>query len=504
MHHALEIQEILLNILVHVYPSPDLLALVRTCRAFKEPALDMLWAELDDLSPLVRCLPEASHQLFPRTPPEYSFSRPPTQTEWDILSSYTRRIRSVRIFDLDNLAEKSVTILSNPPSSAPLFPNLRSLSCEYTEAAKPLLHLPHPSLISLHVVFLNPRVYQNSLKSFPDSPPNIRRLCLHISRWYLEATLATIEPNYICRWKNLCSMICPDFALDVDTLAHLSHMPALTDLQFALSATFPVSDSPLFFSTLHQLRVQSESWQPISRLLSRTRIPAITKFAASVRDNPSREELRAFLAGASSAGGSTIQIFDLYLWERCPNHGRSEALFLFLEDLRPCMAFSNLCDLAFCVEWNVSLTDAELLVLASAWPRLKDLAINRSVGWNTRSGITPNGLVQLLHICPSLHRIALAVDTRGYTESELPPSGSLANLALRPRPFSYMNVLDSIIEEESVPVIAAFIASISRSSSFTFWAWSIKSLLMHPDYEVNHDRWSEVYRRVKDSGRLRS
>ena len=27
---------------------------------FKEPALDMIWAELNDLTPLVRCLPDAS------------------------------------------------------------------------------------------------------------------------------------------------------------------------------------------------------------------------------------------------------------------------------------------------------------------------------------------------------------------------------------------------------------------------------------------------------------
>ncbi|KAF8552927.1 hypothetical protein OG21DRAFT_1415212, partial [Imleria badia] len=37
-----------------------LTALARTCNAFKEPALDVLWFDLDDLTSLVRCLPEAS------------------------------------------------------------------------------------------------------------------------------------------------------------------------------------------------------------------------------------------------------------------------------------------------------------------------------------------------------------------------------------------------------------------------------------------------------------
>lgn len=76
MHHALEIQEILSNIFEHCSPpvppiysyhyetaTPDLAALARTCRAFKEPALDVLWRALIDFSRLARCLPEASHRL---------------------------------------------------------------------------------------------------------------------------------------------------------------------------------------------------------------------------------------------------------------------------------------------------------------------------------------------------------------------------------------------------------------------------------------------------------
>ncbi|KAF8556107.1 hypothetical protein OG21DRAFT_1409720 [Imleria badia] len=66
MHHALQIQEILLNIFGHFRRSgwqrpTDLPALARTCRAFKEPALDVLWEKLVNPSPIAKCLPEASH-----------------------------------------------------------------------------------------------------------------------------------------------------------------------------------------------------------------------------------------------------------------------------------------------------------------------------------------------------------------------------------------------------------------------------------------------------------
>ena len=61
MHHALEIQEILFNIFGHCYESA-LPPLARTCRAFKEPALDTLWAELEDLFPLALCLPDVPRE----------------------------------------------------------------------------------------------------------------------------------------------------------------------------------------------------------------------------------------------------------------------------------------------------------------------------------------------------------------------------------------------------------------------------------------------------------
>ena len=70
MHHALRIEEILLHIFSYCYtpwhhwplcpPSQQcwyvnccLTTLVRMCRAFKELAPDMIWADLDDLTPLI-------------------------------------------------------------------------------------------------------------------------------------------------------------------------------------------------------------------------------------------------------------------------------------------------------------------------------------------------------------------------------------------------------------------------------------------------------------------
>ncbi|KAF8550085.1 hypothetical protein OG21DRAFT_1488059 [Imleria badia] len=498
MHRAFEIYEILLDIFVHCRPglpsrrraSPDLLALARTCRAFKEPALDVLWEELDNLSPLVRCLPEAietSHDLF-----EYSLSRPLTQTEWDVLQNYTRRIRSIAVDFKSRLDKKSFMHLpDHPPTSEPLFPNLRYLRCEYTDEATPLLHLPFPSLTSLDLVFGDPSIFKKFLESFPKFSPNIRRLFIRVRS--LEGTFVKIEPNYIRRWQDLQTFVCPLINLDTDALAYLSHMPALTRLTFKLSPSLSPSLSPLFFSNLHDLTLHSESLQPISRLLSRARLPALTNLTAFIGSYPSRQELTSFFAGVqTSSACHTIK--SLTLDQPVPSMSavRGQVPLLDLEDLRPCMAFRNLRCLKLNIEWNVSLTDTELLALASAWPRLEDLVINAYSGWSTLGGITPNGLLQLLRTCRSLRWVALAINTRGYTA--LPPNESQASLGLTLPPTFYINVLDSVIEANSVTAVAAFFAGIAPCSNFSFSAWRGGKMVKPPGWEASKDRWDNVFR----------
>ncbi|KAG1750766.1 hypothetical protein EDB19DRAFT_1606660, partial [Suillus lakei] len=69
MHHALLIPEILLAIFAHVneivdlssddsardesLPRQSLASLATTCKTFHEPAMDLLWANIDELEPLL-------------------------------------------------------------------------------------------------------------------------------------------------------------------------------------------------------------------------------------------------------------------------------------------------------------------------------------------------------------------------------------------------------------------------------------------------------------------
>ncbi|KAF8548439.1 hypothetical protein OG21DRAFT_761405 [Imleria badia] len=216
MHHALRIQEILLNIFGHCHQprhsnvASDLPALARTCRTFKEPALDVLWEELLDPSALASCLPEASHY----SPGDkcYSFRKSLTQIEWCILRSYTHRIRSLLdAGNTDRLDWESVTTFLNPPTTEPLFPNLRHLRAGplLTEIKiKRLLYMPFPSLISLCLFSIKLEdLYslQGSLESFFKFSPNIKKLRIFSAP---DITFSNFFSSYVCRWTNLQTVEC--------------------------------------------------------------------------------------------------------------------------------------------------------------------------------------------------------------------------------------------------------------------------------------------------------
>ena len=64
MHRALSIVEILYLICTFA-TNPALIRLARCCRDFHNPAIQVLWHDIPDLSPLVRCFPQDAWTMGP-------------------------------------------------------------------------------------------------------------------------------------------------------------------------------------------------------------------------------------------------------------------------------------------------------------------------------------------------------------------------------------------------------------------------------------------------------
>ena len=291
---------------------------------------------------------------------------------------------------------ESVTTFLHPPPTDPLFPNLRYLFCNVAAKSMPLLSMPFPSLVSLDLHFVDEVDWghlRDSLESVSRFSRNIKKLCVR-ARWQPETTFCRFFSSYTCQWQNLQTLLCDDIALNMDALAHLSRMPALTRLTFSVDGTLlrqiELSASPLLFSNLCVFTLCSENLDPISRFLSRTRLLAVTDFTASIKMCPSKLDISSFFAGLqTSSTGHIIQGLGLYqnLPSNDPYVPTDPRPVLTLEDLQPCMAFTNLCSMYLDIEWDVGLTGNDLLILASAWPQLGRSRRKRGlgleyVGWN--------------------------------------------------------------------------------------------------------------------------
>ncbi|KAF8431608.1 hypothetical protein L210DRAFT_2908794 [Boletus edulis BED1] len=206
-------------------------------------------------------------------------------------------------------------------------------------------------------------------------------------------------------------------------------------------------------------------------------------FDACFLQCPSRLQLASFWAVFQPAIVSpTIKGLKLNHFNRFSRDSPGlETLLLNFEDLQPCMAFSNLRFMDVDIGWNVGLTDGDLLTLTTAWPSLEGFSINAEWGWGVASGgITPSGLLQVLRTCRSLNSVSLQMDTRGYNESPPPESPGLTPL----RPLSIC-VVDSVLDAESIPAMAAFFAGIASPYGFNLYAG-----------DVCMDLWEDVNQRV--------
>ncbi|RDB16617.1 hypothetical protein Hypma_002864 [Hypsizygus marmoreus] len=155
-HHALKNEDILREIFMHLSPAAPrkilifvkfdalhratLLNAALSCRSFHNPALDVLWRTMDDITNLFRILPafykldeiyvkDVTRLLFIQLtllPPQV-LDGPISEEDWSRFDMYARRIRQLIFVDIE--ADPTVyTRMTWLKKSAPLLPCLTSLS----------------------------------------------------------------------------------------------------------------------------------------------------------------------------------------------------------------------------------------------------------------------------------------------------------------------------------------------------------------------------------------
>ncbi|KAI0361366.1 hypothetical protein OH77DRAFT_1417609 [Trametes cingulata] len=108
--------------------------LARTCKAFKEPALSVLWRDLDSLTPLLGLFPSTLLKRARR--PGLGLTKPPEKQDWARVLAYGERVRSVAYVESSgNIHPSILPLLDEHKPVQYILPNLASLTWKVESAA---------------------------------------------------------------------------------------------------------------------------------------------------------------------------------------------------------------------------------------------------------------------------------------------------------------------------------------------------------------------------------
>ncbi|KIJ66524.1 hypothetical protein HYDPIDRAFT_26864 [Hydnomerulius pinastri MD-312] len=519
MHRVLYTQEILLNIFKCTYPAwrssfnPDLVALARTCRVFHEPALNVLWAELDNLTPLIRCLPQDlwSVEIVKIGGSEvrcYSFHKPLRDADWNRLRSYTHRVRAVR----STTKSRALVVISflrtlcYSPTAIPLFPNLQQLKWDNPSTGfLPFVHqLAGPKLT--HLSFVAPGAQWDApalsiIGSLRKLCPNLKHVALLPSKKNINS--ADTISGLLCHWTELRTVRC--HFVNIDALSHLSCLSSLETLNLSLDKRLQdqmKGVSTLKFSKLKSLSLVSDSLLALSKFFGQLHLPLISFHDVEVQTCPKSETLKSYLAALrNSCAHDRLLYLQINQLEIGPSASvDSQPHRLTSVDFQPLTFFVNLSNIKINVAGSVDIDDSGLLILASSWPSLELLRINEEHGWRSSGGITPRGFAQLFEKCKSLHSLAIVIDTRDFTN--IPEDCQSSGDSQFHIGWGSINVLDSVIEASAVTALAAFFSDVAPSLS-SFDAWMSNTMSRRPEAVGYKSLWEEVRTQAKKIEQVR-
>ncbi|KAH7929967.1 hypothetical protein BV22DRAFT_1116525 [Leucogyrophana mollusca] len=430
MHLCLAISELLRTIITNTTQDGTLASLARTCKAFKDPALDVLYAELSSLYPLVKCMPQ---DLWEDEADCLSFVRPMKTSDWDVFRRYARRVRSFNhshTFDSKTVTVSVFQALSMHPTLSSLVPNLRQLSWNDTREAPTvfLRFIIGPSLVSC-------TIYQTSGRAITIVPA-LGALCPFMKRIDLPASQPSsrakdIISDALCNWNNLESLKCG--IITGKALLHIAGLPSLKALTFRI---------PTIPTTFHGSSLGEGAFPALESLTIfsyNSRDPCFTAFFKALktpihissfwmtagqyddgdpRANPGNHDIKPSVdviseslvsltskCCAETLGSITI-CHDL---EDLPIQFPANLAITF-NTLRLLLPFRHLRTLNIDPSCAFSLDDAALAEMAIAWPNMEDLGLGTAYGWRAPSKITLQGLIPLLRNCPKLMYLGIVID----------------------------------------------------------------------------------------------
>ncbi|KIJ59317.1 hypothetical protein HYDPIDRAFT_33315 [Hydnomerulius pinastri MD-312] len=493
MHDAWLVADIFFEILNHItYYRSTLASLALTCRAFREPALDILWKALFTTKPILHLLRETLTR-------ECGNSDEPSKADimrvQSAMLKYTSRVHSIHFVPLNDFQPP---YLSN---IATLFPMLREL--EWTmDGLSAASQFPSQVISTLRRLSLRVSSDMTSettfISSLPDLCPNITVLAMSCHWgpvWDASTDVYTTALKHaftsaIERWQSLREVRLDLRNLEPRTLQHLAALPSLRVLDLhvpprsSLNEAFPdlrPRPKPLGLETFHPPLFQGlqrftmhagirtyEGDVDISvhAFLQHLRKLKFSPRCVTLVVTYEEADLPAILeATAGSTNPSELQEFCLHPWVM--GDAGPQARF---DKIRGMLGWYNLTKVKLGI--SIAMNDSELGEIAMAWPLLEELHFAVK---HAESPLLPTwiGFIDLIRHCRRLESVGLHVDTTLGAEGileEIDSQGRCKDKELMNSHLNSINFLGSKIQDPDMVarILRALFPALSWRGFFVF------------------------------------
>ncbi|OAX37560.1 hypothetical protein K503DRAFT_866783 [Rhizopogon vinicolor AM-OR11-026] len=411
MHPTLLLVEVLLETFAYLKPSGSasekslsrrsLSALARTCKPFYEPAMDLLWEDMDDygIIPLLGCVTRLYPLVYAYGCKGFFYSDDPlSEHEGRQFLRHAARVRSLCI-----QSDEHFHLLTGLPiAKTCVFPRLLALRLVMRICLGQNANHWH--------LFLSPVLRRCELPGFYSDLKSIGTLCPGLESLSLGsvAVHATDELPYkllsetVRSCKQLKHLQCT--RLDCASWKHLSNLPTLVtvtiDEGFDDVQLDPhnVNFAPFLNITCLYFRMNTAAYA--ITIMQHSKFPSLKvlglNFVATLPVADAEQLVHALSKCKTSQTLEYMEINSIY---------RSEAPESLLpKAIRHLFCFTQLRTLH--LYFPIYLDDHILFEAMSSWPHIHSLALA-----NIHFLITFRGVFAALHLCPHLHNLALHIDT---------------------------------------------------------------------------------------------
>ncbi|KAG2115208.1 uncharacterized protein F5147DRAFT_412861 [Suillus discolor] len=368
--------------------------LARTCRAFNDPALDVLWAQLHSLDALVLCSGGTRDRWNQST-----WDQPLYDADWRVLARHTRRVCTLTISPHSETWHISTMGLLNCfPLPGPLLPNLTKLNwLSNNEEYFPFLHrFCGPNLKTLR---LSPDEWGVSkcvaVASLASSCPLLEGfLCPDADHFSMHAI-----SEAVLGWNKL--RLLQVGPVDEQALAHVASLQTLQELHF--SAASDPRSSLLELCNPHALMVISIPTPSIFQIFMQNVHLSIQRLEihCSLYDYSFPEHFFSHLQ-ACLAHPEELTWLSLIVDKISPEDDSDELIVLNSHILHPLLTFKGLNHLDLGHSCTAHIDDTFLREIALSCPHLQRLRLGDQHHWFIAPLVTFDGIISLLRHCRQL------------------------------------------------------------------------------------------------------